>query len=74
MEVETVHYITNINLCIEKVLENSNFSASKYMLLISLCSKRFYSSFAPKMEPEQKNCSHVRALTRAETLPTQASC
>lgn len=62
-EMETVHYITNINLRTEKVLENSNISASKYMLLTSLRSKRFCLSFAPKMEPEQKSCSSVHALT-----------
>ena len=30
--METVHYITNINLCTAKDLENSNISASKDML------------------------------------------
>ena len=72
--METVHYITNINLCIEKVLENSNVSASKYILLISMRSKRFCSSFVPKLEPEQKDRSSVCSLTQAETLPTQAIC
>ena len=52
--METVHYITNINLCTAKDLENSNISASKDMLWISLRSKRFCSSLVPKMEPEQK--------------------
>ena len=52
--METVHYITNINLCTAKDLENSSISASKDMLWISLRSKRFCSSFVPKMEPEQK--------------------
>ena len=61
--METVHYITNINLCTAKDLENSNISASKYMLLISLRSNCFCASFVPKMEPEQKCCSSVHALT-----------